>query len=83
MIFSIANGMPAYNMTRPHAALARRDTSFPTATPVPSSHNPQWGPSDISTLVFGCIASVLGVLTLWATFWLGRRRALRIVRDGV
>ena len=33
-----------------------------------------WSPGDVATVVFGCIASVLGVLTLWAMFWLGRQR---------
>ena len=33
-----------------------------------------WSPSDVGTVVFGCIGSVLGILTLWLTFWLGRQR---------
>ncbi|KAF6228544.1 hypothetical protein HO173_011846 [Letharia columbiana] len=79
MIFPIVNGMLAQKTTQLHGALARRNTSFSTATPFPFPTKSQWSPGDISTLVFGCIASVLGVLTLWATFWLGRRRALRVV----
>lgn len=83
MTFPIVNGMLAQNTTQLHGALARRNTSFSTATPFPFPTKSQWSPGDISTLVFGCIASVLGVLTLWATFWLGRRRALRVVGNGM
>lgn len=35
----------------------------------------RWGLNDISTVVFGCVASILGVLALLMTIWLGRRRA--------
>ena len=67
------NGMLAHNMTQPLA----------TATPFPFPPDPQWGPDDIGTIVFGCLASVLGVFTIWATFWLGRRGALRTGGNGV
>lgn len=83
MILPVANGMLAHNMTELHGALARRNTSSSTATPFAFLLNSQWSPGDISTLVFNCIASVLGVLTLWATFRLGRRRTLRVVGKGV
>jgi len=38
------------------------------------------GPNDISTIVFGCIASVLGVIALLLTLWLGRRHAAHVGR---
>ena len=56
---------------------------MPTATPFHFPPERQWGPDDIGTLVFGCIASVLAILTLWATFWLERRRALRTCGHGL
>ncbi len=73
------NGMPAHNMTQSHASLVRHDTSLSTATPFPLPLQSGWSAGDIGTLVFGCIASILGVLTLWAAYWQGCRRALRVV----
>ena len=35
----------------------------------------QWGPSGIGTVVFGCVASILGVLTLWMMFWARQRES--------
>ncbi len=83
MMLPIVNRMLAHNTTQLHGEFARRNASFSTAAPFPFPPKSQWGPGDISTLVFGCIASVLGVLTLWATFWLGRPRALRVIGNGV
>ena len=78
MILPVINNMPDHNMTQPHGAPGRPTSAFPTATPFPFSANPQWGPDDIGTLVFGCVASIMGILTLW----LGRRRALRVLGYG-
>lgn len=39
----------------------------------PTPGQPQWSPGDISTVVFGCIASILGILTLYLMIWLGWR----------
>ena len=50
------------------------NVSSPTPVPFQIQETPKWGPNDISTIVFGCIASILGVVVLWVTFWLGRRR---------
>ena len=73
--------MLAHDVAQPNGTLVRRNTSLSTATPFPLPLQSQWSPGDIGTLVFGCIASVLGVLALWATFWLGRRRALHVDGD--
>ena len=75
MKLPIVNGMPAPNMTQSHATLARHNTSLSTATPFPLPLQSGWGAGDIGTLVFGCIASILGVLTLWAAYWQSCRRA--------
>lgn len=48
--------------------------SYPTATSSSVLQNSQWGPGGISTVVFGCIASILGMLAIWATIWLGHRQ---------
>ena len=48
--------------------------SYTTATSSSVQQNSQWGPGGISTVVFGCIASILGMLAVWATIWLGRRQ---------
>lgn len=50
---------------------ANHNLSSQTDSSTPSQ--PQWSPGDISTVVFGCIASILGVLALYLTLWLGRR----------
>ena len=76
MIQPIVNGIPVHDMTQSHAELVRRNTSSSTAPPFPFPPQSQWGPGEIGTLVFGCIASVLGLLTLWAAFWSSRGRAL-------
>ena len=48
--------------------------SYTTAASSSVQQNSQWGPGGIGTVVFGCIASILGMLTIWATIWLGRRQ---------
>ena len=50
------------------------NVSHPTTSSAPVKQNPQWSPDGISTVIFGCIASILGVLAIWATFWLGHRQ---------
>lgn len=74
------------NMTQPQATtLASRISSFSTATSSPIQHQQsQLSSGDAANLVFGCVASVLGILTLWGTFWLSGRRALllRVVENG-
>ena len=70
------------NMTRPQVTLAGSSSSFSTATVFPIQHQSQLSPGDMANLVFGCVASLLGILTLWGTFWLGRLQALRVVGDG-
>ncbi len=50
---------------------ANHNISSQTDSSTPSQ--PQWNPGDISTVVFGCIASILGVFALYLTLWLGRR----------
>ena len=55
-------------------ATALFNNSHPTATSSPVQQNSQWGPGGVSTVVFGCIASILGMLAIWATIWLGHRQ---------
>ena len=55
-------------------AAAPVNVSYPTTSSAPGQQNSQWGPDGISTVVFGCIASILGTLAIWATFWLGHRQ---------
>ena len=49
------------------------NTSYTTPTFSSAQQNSQWSPGGISTVVFGCIASILGMLASWATIWLGNR----------
>ena len=46
-----------------------------------SESQPGWSPGDIGTVLFGCIGLVLGILTLWLTFWLGRQRFRFIIKE--
>ena len=55
-------------------------SSSPSSVSEPQSQ-PKWSPSDVGTVVFGCIGSALGVLTLWLTFWLGRQRFKLIIKE--
>ncbi len=57
------------------ATSAAATTSTPTSYHLPTQSG--WSPSDIGTIVFGCIASILGALALWLTTWLGHRLAER------
>ncbi len=40
-----------------------------------------WNSGVTSTVVFGCIASILGILAIWATIWLGRRQTSFTARN--
>ena len=55
-------------------AVALTNISYFTSTSSQVQQNSQWGPGGISTVVFGCIASILGMLAIWATIWLGHRQ---------
>ena len=55
-------------------------SSSPNSASEPQSQ-PRWSPSDVGTIVFGCIGSILGILTLWLTFWLGRQRFKLIIKE--
>lgn len=83
MILPTVHRMLAHNTTQLYRQLATGNHSFSTATPIPFRSQSQWSRGDISTVLFGCIASVLGVLTLWVTFWLGRRSFVRVVGNGM
>ena len=83
MILPSVSAMLPYKMTQAQGALVRRNTSSSPAAPFSLSNKSQWSPGDIGTLVFGLIASLLGVLTLWVTFRLGRQRGSRDVRNGL
>ena len=40
-----------------------------------------WSPGDVGTVLFGCIGLVLGIMTLWLTFWFGRQRFRFIINE--
>lgn len=42
-----------------------------------------WNSGLISTMVFGCIASILGILAIWATVWLGLQQIKCITRKSI
>lgn len=55
-------------------AAAPVNISYPTDSSSSVQQNSQWGIDGISTVVFGCIGSILGMLAIWATLWLGNRQ---------
>ncbi|MCJ1451125.1 hypothetical protein MMC28_001460 [Mycoblastus sanguinarius] len=55
------------------AASSTANISSTTKSGFTSQQGAQWSPGDISTVVFGCLATVLGVMTLCFMLWLGRR----------
>ncbi len=55
----------------------------PTQFPHSSPQQPQWGTEEISTVLFGSVALVLGILILIRTYWLGRRHSDLFGRDGM
>ncbi len=87
---------PHSNETITTSALTATKSTYSTLMTVPPSHamassspssaskfqsQSAWSPSDVGTVVFGCIGSVLGILTLWLTFWLGRQRFRFIINE--
>ncbi|KAF6219502.1 hypothetical protein HO133_003970 [Letharia lupina] len=56
------------------------NASSSTITSLNFQQGSQWGPSGIGTVVFGCVASVLGILALWMMFWLWQREPAHAVR---
>ena len=59
------------------------NASAPTISSPSVQQDSKWGPSGIGTLVFGCVASVLGALTLWAMFWFRQRQPGHAVASGM
>ena len=61
------------------------DHAMNSSIPNPASKSESqhgWSPGDVGTILFGCIGLVLGILTLWLTFWLGRQRFRFIIKEG-
>ena len=61
------------------------DPAMNSSIPNPASKSESqhgWSPGDVGTVLFGCIGLVLGILTLWLTFWLGRQRFRFIIKEG-
>ena len=65
------------------AASSTANISSTTKSGFTSQQGAQWSPGDISTVVFGCLATVLGVMTLCFMLWLGRRTSRHETPDGV
>ena len=42
----------------------------------------RWSVSDIGTVVFGCISSILGILALWQAFWMWQRQGSNVILSG-
>lgn len=54
----------------------------PTLSPFYNQQQSQWSIGDIGTVVFGCIASILGAVAVLLTIWLGRRHNGLLGRHG-
>ena len=69
-----------------YPALTIAPPSYPMASSSPNlasqfQNQSGWSPGDVGTVVFGCIGSVLGTLTLWLTLWLGRQRFKLVIKE--
>lgn len=78
---------PSVSLAPSHLSAATKSIAtnhtIPSQPTFPTLGPPQWSPGDISTIVFGCIASILGVLALYLTLWLGRRGPGYLARHGM
>ena len=78
----VFNRMLANRTEIPEISSSCNDSSLPiTSLRLQAGSN--WGPSDIGTMVFGCVASVLGMLTLWMTYWLWVRQSSIAMESGI
>ncbi|MCJ1468271.1 hypothetical protein MMC07_006899 [Pseudocyphellaria aurata] len=57
------------------AAHSLASTDLPSQTSFTLPQQSQWGPRDISNLLFGAIASILGIVTVGMTYYLHRRQS--------
>ncbi|KAK0507244.1 hypothetical protein JMJ35_010282 [Cladonia borealis] len=67
----------AAKSTYPTLMIASPSYATASSSPTPASKSQNqsgWSPGDVGTILFGCIGTVLAVMTLWLTFWLGRQR---------
>ena len=72
------------NPTHPAFKIATPSYVTASSSPTPASESQNqsgWSPGDVGTILFGCIGTVLAVLTLWLTFWLGRQRFRFIINE--
>lgn len=79
----VINRMMPDNTTQTPEPPPTSNASSSTITSLNFQQGSQWGPSGIGTVVFGCVASVLGILALWMMFWLGQREPAHAVRPGM
>ncbi|KAM0798467.1 hypothetical protein BDR22DRAFT_823316 [Usnea florida] len=74
MMLSATNSrLPANETQSPDVSPTLHTSSSPNS-PLSSQQSSQWGASGIGTVVFGCTASILGILALWMTFWTRQRQ---------
>ncbi|MCJ1468927.1 hypothetical protein MMC07_007557 [Pseudocyphellaria aurata] len=70
----------------PAASISTSSTNTTTHSPASSTFPPQqtssslpqqsqWGPDAISDILFGCVASILGAITVGLTYYLHRRQS--------
>lgn len=82
MLYAINRMLPD-NKTQILEPSSISTASSPTITSLNPQQKSQWGPSDIGTVVFGCVASVLGILALWMMFWLRQREPGHTTSSGM
>ena len=69
--------------THPALTIASPSNAMASSSPNSASqfqNQSRWSPGDVGTVLFGCIGSVLGILTLCLTLWLGRQRFKLIIK---
>ncbi|MCJ1468929.1 hypothetical protein MMC07_007559 [Pseudocyphellaria aurata] len=84
-VYGLKSGQDLVTETPPAASISTLSSNAtahsPASSALPSQtsfslpQQSQWGPGDISNILFGCVASVLGAITVGLTYYLHRRQS--------
>ncbi|MCJ1467037.1 hypothetical protein MMC07_005659, partial [Pseudocyphellaria aurata] len=84
-VHGLGSGRNLITETPPAASISTLSSNATTHSPASSAlpsqtsfsllQQAQWGPGDISNILFGCVASVLGTITVGLTYYLHRRQS--------
>ena len=65
-------------------AISNVSANSPSISACESPNQSGWSPGDVGTVVFGCIGTLLALLALLMTYWIGHQQLIYIAdKDGV